>query len=118
MNRTSEATFETVLEDNLLQHGYLPIARDGFDRTRAIFPATVLAFLQETQPREWARLEALHGERTGEQVLGDLCKWMDEHGALSTLRAGVPRSPTPPGSPGPPRGRGRRRDGPRSMGAL
>ena len=47
-----------------------------------------LAFIHETQPQEWAKLEALHGERTGEQVLGDLCKWMDTYGSLSTLRHG------------------------------
>ena len=33
-------------------------------------------------------LEALHGDRTGKQILGDLCKWMDTHGALATLRHG------------------------------
>ena len=48
----------------------------------------VLAFIRETQPKEWAKLEALHGDKTGEQVLGDLCKWMDTHGALTTLRHG------------------------------
>ena len=54
--------------------GYERIAREGFDRERAIFPETVLAFIRETQPREWTKLEALHGEKTGEQILGDLCK--------------------------------------------
>ena len=70
------------------QNGYVPIAREGFDRERAIFPETVLAFIRETQPKEWAKLEALHGEKTGEQILGDLCKWMDANGALATLRHG------------------------------
>ena len=60
----------------------------GFDRERAIFPETVLAFIRETQPKEWAKLEALHGDKTDEQVLCDLCKWMDTHGALATLRHG------------------------------
>ena len=54
----------------------------------AIFPETVLAFIRETQPKEWAKLEVLHGDKTGEQVLGDLCKWMDTNGALATLRHG------------------------------
>jgi type I restriction enzyme R subunit len=58
------------------------------DRERAIFPETVLAFIQETQPREWAKLEALHGDRTRDQVFGDLCKWMDANGWLATLRHG------------------------------
>ena len=75
--RHSEAAFETVIEAHLLQNGYVPIAREGFDRERAIFPETVLAFIRETQPKEWAKLEALHGDKTGEQILGDLCKWMD-----------------------------------------
>src|SRR5262249_42421567 len=60
----------------------------GFDRERAIFPDAVLAFIRETQPAEWAKLEALHGKNTGEQVLGDLCKWMDTYGSLATLRHG------------------------------
>ena len=86
--RHSEAAFETVIEAHLLQHGYVQVAREGFDREREIFPETVLAFIRETQPKEWAKLEALHGEKTGEQILGDLCKWMDQNGALATLRHG------------------------------
>jgi len=83
-----EAAFETVIEAHLLANGYIRIAPDGFDRERAIFPETMLGFIQETQPKEWAKLAALHGGRTGEQVLGDLCKWMDQNGALATLRHG------------------------------
>ena len=86
--RHSEAAFETVIEAHLLENGYVPIDREGFDRERAIFPETVLAFIRETQPKEWAKLEVLHGDKTGEQVLGDLCKWMDTNGALATLRHG------------------------------
>ena len=86
--RHSEGAFETVIEAHLLARGYVPVAREGFDRERAIFPDTVLAFIRETQPLDWARLEALHGEKTGEQVLTDLCKWMDANGSLATLRHG------------------------------
>ncbi len=84
----SEAAFETVIEAHLLENGYVTVARERFDRERAIFPDTVLAFIRETQPTEWAKLELLHGDKTGEQVLGDLCKWMDIHGSLATLRHG------------------------------
>ncbi len=44
--------------------------------------------LSTTQPTEWAKLESLHGERTGPQVLTDLCKWLDPYGSLHTLRHG------------------------------
>jgi len=86
--RHSEAAFETVIEAHLLQSGYVPVDGAGFDRERAIFPETVLGFIRDTQPAEWAKLEALHGAKTGEQVLADLCKWMDANGSLATLRHG------------------------------
>ena len=57
MKRTTEAAFETVIEAHLLENGYVPITSDAFDRERAIFPEEVLAFIRETQPNEWARLD-------------------------------------------------------------
>jgi len=88
MAETSEKSFETVVESHLLSNGYVPISPDGFDRERAIFSETVLSFIRETQPIEWSKLEALHGEKTGEQIITDLCKWMDANGSLATLRHG------------------------------
>ena len=86
--RHSETAFENVIEVHLLANGYVRLNRQGFDRERAIFPEAVLDFIRHTQPTEWLKLEALHGEKTGEQVLGDLCKWMDTNGSLATLRHG------------------------------
>jgi len=85
---TSEAAFETVIESHLLANGCVAVDKAGFERERAIFPEVVLAFIRETQPKEWGKLEALHGAKTGELVLADLCKWMDAHGCLATLRHG------------------------------
>ena len=88
MTQTNEAAFEAVIEAHLLANGYVPVNRDGFDRGQAIFPDVVLGFIRSTQATEWAKLEALHGDKTGEQILGDLCKWMDVNGSLATLRHG------------------------------
>nr|WP_292767911.1 type I restriction endonuclease [Mesorhizobium sp.] len=86
--RHSEGAFETVIEATMLANGALPEPASGFDRDRAIFPETVLTFIRDTQPKEWKALEALHGEKTGAQVLADLTKWMDREGSLATLRHG------------------------------
>ena len=86
--RHSEAAFEAVLENHLLAHGYVAVPREAFERERAIFPSVVLDFIKDTQPKEWAKLEALHGPKTGEQILTDLCKWLDVNGSLATLRHG------------------------------
>ena len=88
MKQTGERAFETVIEAHLLANGYVSVPGAGFDRERAIFPEVALGFIRETQPDEWGRLEALLGEQTGDQVLADLCKWMDRAGALATLRHG------------------------------
>ena len=86
--RTSEEAFETAIEASLLANNYVSLPSAAFDRERAIFPETVLEFIRDTQPREWGKLEALHREETGERILSALCKWMDTHGVLTTLRHG------------------------------
>ena len=84
----NEAAFESVIEADLLANGYVSLPAKDFDLENCIFPATVLAFIQETQPKEWARLETLLGDKTGEQILKDLCRWMNANGSLATLRHG------------------------------
>lgn len=88
MKRTSEAAFESAIESVLLDSGYTRVEGKGFDRERAIFPNEALAFIRATQGKTWDKLQTLHGEQTGARVLDALCKWLDTHGALATLRHG------------------------------
>ena len=88
MKRASEAAFETAIEAVLLSDGYIRMDAKSFDRARAIFPDDTLAFIRATQGKVWEKLEALHGEHTGARVLESLCKWLDTHGVLATLRHG------------------------------
>lgn len=88
MKSTSEAAFETAIEAVLLGDGYARTDAEGFDRERAIFPDEALDFIRATQGKVWEKLEALHGEQTGARVLESLCKWLDSHGTLATLRHG------------------------------
>jgi len=88
MKATSEAAFETAIESVLLGAAYTRRDGKGLDRERAIFPGEALAFIQATQAKVWGKLEALHGGQTGERVLEALCKWLDTHGTLNTLRHG------------------------------
>lgn len=88
MKRTSEAAFETAIEDVLLAQGYESHDSNSFDREQALFPEVALDFIRTTQTKTWEKLEALHGDKTGERVLEALCKWMDREGSLATLRHG------------------------------
>lgn len=88
MKSTSEAAFEAAIEAALLPSGYARVDGQGFNREQAVFPDEALSFIRATQGKEWAKLEALHGEQTGARVLESMCKWLDTHGALATLRHG------------------------------
>jgi type I restriction enzyme R subunit len=88
MKRTSEAAFETAIEAVLLDDGFNRVPPKEFDRERAIFASEALAFIKSTQSGVWQKLEALHGTQTDERVLESLCKWLDVHGTLATLRHG------------------------------
>jgi type I restriction enzyme R subunit len=88
MKRTSEAAFETAIDIVLSHNGYKSVDGKSFDRSRAIFPDEALAFIQATQTKVWEKLTALHADQTGERVLDSLCKWLDTHGTLATLRHG------------------------------
>jgi len=88
MTQTNEFAFESVFEDYLLANGYSPVDKQNYDPQRAIFPEMALSFIRKTQPKEWAKLEALHAEKTADMVLADLCKWLDTYGCLAVLRNG------------------------------
>ena len=88
MTQTNEAAFESAIESHLLTNGYTAIDKQTFDPQRAVFPDVALSFIRETQFKEWAKLEALHADKTGDVVLADLCKWLDTYGCLAVLRNG------------------------------
>jgi type I restriction enzyme, R subunit len=88
MSIHTETAFEQVIEAHLLSHGYAPLSPKKFDCDRALFPDTAIRFIRQTQPKEWDRLEQLHGDQTATQILTDLSKWLDTYGSLQVLRHG------------------------------
>jgi type I restriction enzyme R subunit len=89
MNRHyDEISFETVIESHLLTQGYHSLPSKSFDPEPAFFPETVISFIQSTQPKEWAKLETLHGDKTEAVILAELTRWLDSYGTLAVLRNG------------------------------
>ncbi len=88
----TEAAFEAGIEAYLtVSGGYTAGDRDAFDAERCIDQAAFLAFVQETQPDEWAFLENLQKGKAAQTLIDDLCRALNsEHeGCLSVLRHGV-----------------------------
>jgi len=88
VKQTTEHSFESSVETLLGASGWEPGDLAGWDVERALFPAEVLAFLQGTQPQEWAALHALHQAATADLLLAALVKDLEQKGMLHVLRVG------------------------------
>ncbi|MBL0047036.1 MAG: type I restriction endonuclease subunit R [Bacteroidetes bacterium] len=87
-SQTKEIAFEKSIEQVLLSNGYVSFPSTTFDKEKAIFPETFVAFIQATQVKEWNKLHSILGDNTANQIIYDLTKWIELHGILSTLRHG------------------------------
>ncbi len=66
-----EIEFENEVCAGLAARGWLSADGDAadYDRGRALFPADLLAWVQETQPDAWETLVKNHGTAAGETLL-------------------------------------------------
>ncbi|MDD2711072.1 MAG: DEAD/DEAH box helicase family protein [Verrucomicrobiae bacterium] len=89
MSQTNEKSFETYIEEILLTRGgWRSGSNAEWDKERALFPAQVFAFIQDTQPKLWAGMKTLHGAGLEALLISALVKELDSKGALHVLRHG------------------------------
>lgn len=60
----------------------------SYNRELAIYAADLLAFVQETQPAEWAKFKRWHNGKSEEVFVKRVAKQLDTHGTLHILRHG------------------------------
>ena len=91
MGLHTENRFELDICQHLAANGWLYTDGDaaGYDRTRALFPADVLAWVQTTQPQAWEVLAKNHGAKAADTLLARLRDQMDQRGTLDVLRHGI-----------------------------
>ncbi len=101
-----ESAFEAEICEHLFAHGwhFTPEhERTGYDKKRALFVPDVLAWLQETQPEQWAKVvkpstSQAEQAKAVEGLLDRLVKTLDlpldqGGGTLNVLRAGFKKTP-------------------------
>ena len=60
-SQTTERAFETYVEEILLTDGgWKPGSNAEWDKERALFPAQIFAFIEDTQPKLWSDMRTLH----------------------------------------------------------
>ena len=85
---TTEQAFESTVESLLLRGGWRTGERGEWDVERALFPARAVAFLRATQPEQWDRMAALHGDNLERLIVEALVRELDLKGSLHVLRHG------------------------------
>lgn len=84
-----EIDFENDIEDALIgSGGYEKGDPNAYDPVTALFPADIVAFVQKTQPKIWARLTQLDAAKAAAMLLDSLVKELAAKGSLAVLREG------------------------------
>ncbi len=91
MSIHKEVRFEDEICAHLGVHGWLyePGSAAFYDRSRALFPPDLIAWVQETLPKTWETLSRSHGAGAEAALLDRIRKQIDDRGTLDVLRHGV-----------------------------
>ena len=86
----NEIEFENDICDHLAANGWLYDENDAanYDRQLALFPADVMAWIQQTDPDAWQTLTKNHGAATEAILLKRLRSCLDQSGTLYVIRNG------------------------------
>ncbi|WP_046861615.1 type I restriction endonuclease subunit R [Microvirga massiliensis] len=86
----SEKGFENAIEASLLSSGgYRKGDPKAFDAKLGLTPTLIIEFLKASQPKEWARLEAIHGPPVEINIVALVARELDQRGTLDILRHGI-----------------------------
>ncbi len=89
MSITTENTFESALVQSLVEHGgYTEGNAPDYSPELGMFKYEVIRFLQESQPKRWEKISAIHGADADNRVIQRLYKELDLRGSLDVLRNG------------------------------
>ena len=85
----TEQHFENEIEHSLLtEGGYQQGLAKDYEKSTALFPADVVAFIQTTQPKLWARLEMLFKDKAQDELIKALNQELNIKGSLNVLHNG------------------------------
>lgn len=88
----TERVFEDELTSHLAANGWFVLTHlknaTTYSRELAIFPDDLLAFVQETQPAEWAKFKKWHNGDSEKMFVKRVAEQLDKWGTLHLLRQG------------------------------
>ena len=84
-----ESAFEASIVEYLAGHGWVQGDPSEYSRPLGLAHAELVRFVEATQPKEWAKLSALHGPRVVEKFGKRVAQEVTARGTVDVLRRGV-----------------------------
>ena len=81
-----ELNFEAAIEQGLIDQGWEKRINADYDRDLCLDPEKVINFIIATQPEEWEKLKAQHGDDVRDRFLKRLSGEIAKRGVLKVLR--------------------------------
>ena len=85
----TEQNFEDHIEGHLNRSGYGSFQSADYDKSLCLIPNETLQFIQDTQPKEYQKLEHQYGADTPQKLLDRMSRQIASRGVLNVLRKGV-----------------------------
>lgn len=90
MKATSEEAYEALIAGHLVEHGGYELGQaSDYDASLALMPNDLLGFVEETQPKVWAKQQKIHGHNLDKVLLAGFDKAAKgPKGVLDVIRHG------------------------------
>ena len=86
---TTEKRFESDIESFFIsKEGGYTKGNGVYDHQYAIYPDKLIAFVKETQPKEWSRFEKMNAMKSEEKFCQVFADAVDTNGMLDVVRKG------------------------------
>ena len=85
---TSEKAFQNEIIEHLVSSGYHKRGTLNYNKASCLDVEVVLRFVQDTQPKEWAKFQRLYGDKAEQKFLIRLVKEIEDKGTINILRNG------------------------------
>ena len=88
---TKEIHFEAHIEDYLTQNvkEYHSVSPNLYDRDLCVIPSEIIAFVKDTQPKQYEALEKQYGAQVDAKIVENVSKNISKNKTLDVLRNGI-----------------------------
>lgn len=92
-----DARWRTSYGEGMSRAENIAASQAGYDRKLALKVDSLIGFIRETQPQEWAKIERQYGALARDRFLKRLCDELEPHqdrgGVINVLRRGIKMAP-------------------------